>query len=83
MTLKVDPFVIYEPPFTLRGATEVILQRHQILRLPRKMLLMIAIILLTYETTFSMCGAPRLTLQPHQILRLPRKMALLIDPARI
>ena len=34
--------VTYEPLFTLRGATEVILQRHQILRLQRKITLMIA-----------------------------------------
>ena len=34
--------VTYEMPFTMRGATGVIVQPHQILRLPRKMSLIIA-----------------------------------------
>ena len=33
--------VTYETSFTMRGATGLTLQRHQIVRLPRKMTLMI------------------------------------------
>ena len=33
--------VAYETSFTMRGATGVILQRHEILHLPRKMTVMI------------------------------------------
>ena len=65
--------VTYETSFTMRGETEVTLQHHQILRLPRKMTLMI---LVTYETSFTMRGAAEVTLQHHQILLLPRKMTM-------
>ena len=73
----------YETSFTMRGATSVSLQLHQILRLPRKMNLMIdpshiwrfisALILLTYETSFTMRDATKGSLPLHKILRLPRK----------
>ena len=62
--------ITYETSFTVRGATGVTIQPHQILRLPRKMTL------LTYETSFPMRGATGVTIQPRQILRLPRKMTL-------
>ena len=63
----------FETSFTMRGATALTFQPHQIMRLPRKMTRMM--ILLTCETSFTMRGATALTLQPHQILRLPRKIA--------
>ena len=66
--------------FTMRGATRVTLQPHQILRLPRKMNLMIRV---TYKTSFTMRGATRVTRQLQQIMRLPRKMNLKIDPRQI
>ena len=57
--------VTHDTSFTMRGATDLILQHHQMLRLPRKMTRIIY---------------PRdITRQPHQILRLPRKMTLMID----
>ena len=61
----------------MRGVTTVIVQTHQILRLPRKMNLMI---LVTHETLFTMRGVATVIVQTHQILRLPRKMNLMIDP---
>ena len=83
----------YETSFTMRGATSVSLQLHQILRLPHKMNLMIdpshiwrfisALILLTYETSFTMRDATKGSLPLHKILRLPRKMNLMIDPSHI
>ena len=63
----------------MRGATSVIVQTHQILRLPRKMNLMI---LVTHERLFTMRRATSVIVQTHQILRLPRKMNLMIDPPR-
>ena len=62
----------------MRGATSVIVQTHQILRLPRKMTVMILswLILVTYETLFTMRGTTGGILQHHQILRLPRQMIL-------
>ena len=75
--------VSHETSFTMRGATRVTLQPHQILRLPRKMNLMSWLIRVTYETSFTMRGATNVTRQVHQILRLPRKMNLMIDPRHI
>ena len=66
--------VTHETLFTMRGATSVIVQTHQILRLPRKMNL--------NETLFTMRGATRVIVQTHQILRLPRKMHLMIKPCQ-
>ena len=62
--------------FTMRGVTSVIVQLHQILRLPRKMNLMIDpwhkwnVI---YNARSNMRHSPN---QTHQILRLPRKMTV-------
>ena len=60
--------------FAMRGATAVIDQPHQILRLPRKVTLIIDPY--TYETLFAMRGATAVIDQPHQMLRLPRKMTI-------
>ena len=65
----------------MRGTISVILQLHQILRLPRKWVS--GLILLTYETSCTMRGATALTLQPQQILRLRRKINLMIYLAHI
>ena len=73
--------VTYEKSFTMRGATRLILQLHQILRLPRKITLMIDP-RLTW-TSFTMRGATGVTIQLHQILRLPRKLNLMINPRHI
>ena len=54
------------------------LQHHQIVRLPRNMILMI--VHFTYETLFTMRGATGAILQRHQTLRLPRKKTLTLDP---
>ena len=68
----------YETSFTMRGATGVIVQPHQILCLPRKMILIL--ILVTYEISinrsFTMRGATGVIVQPHQIPCLPRKMTV-------
>ena len=73
--------VTYETSFTMRRATRLILQLHQILRLPRKLNLMIYPphiwnVIYNARTT-------NVTRQVHQILRLPRKMNLMIDPRHI
>ena len=62
----------------MRGATSVIVQTHQILRLPRKIISWL--ILVTDETLFTMRGGTSVIVQTHQILRLPRKMNLMLDP---
>ena len=62
----------YETSFTMRGATGLILQPHQILRPPSKMTRMIDPA--HKWNVMTMRGSTALTLQPHQILRLPRKM---------
>ena len=67
--------VTHETLFTMRGVTSVIVQTHQILRLPRKMKIS-WLILVTHETLFTMRGATSVIVQTHQILRLPRKMTL-------
>ena len=78
------PIAVAHTSFTMRGATEVTLQHHQILPLPRKMTLMIDPRYITYETSFTMRGATEVALQHHQIiLLLPRKMTLMIDPRHI
>ena len=63
--------VAQETSFTMREATGLTPQSHQIVCLPRKMTLLV-----TYETSFTMRGASEVTLQRHQILRLPRKMTI-------
>ena len=68
--------VTHDASFTMRGATDLILQHHQMLCLPRKMT---RIILVTYETSFTMRGATCITFQPHQMLPLPRKMMRITD----
>ena len=74
--------ITYEKSFTMREATRVILQLHQILRLPRKMNLMIDRAHI-YGRSFTMRGATRVILQLQQILRRARKMNLMIDPHHI
>ena len=64
----------YETSFTMRGATGISLQPHQILRLPRKRNVMID----PHHIWNVIYNARRdrhrgITLQPHQILRLPRE----------
>ena len=69
--------ITYETSFTMRGATGVTIQPHQILRLSRRKTHMLSgLVLITYETSFTVRGATGVTIQPHQILRLPRKIAL-------
>ena len=68
--------VTHETLFTMRGATSVIVQTHQMLRLPRKMNLMID----PLHTWNAIYKATSVIVQTHQILRLPRKMNLMIDP---
>ena len=68
--------VAYEKSFTMRRATGIALQPHQILRLPRKMTLMID---LRHIWNVIAQSNRHYTLEPHQILRLPRKMTLMID----
>ena len=68
----------YETSFTMRGATGITLQPHQILHLPRKWLSWCIVL-----TSFTMRGATGITLQPHQILRLPRKMTVMMHRAHI
>ena len=65
----------YETSFTMRKATGITLQPHQILRLPRKRNDSIV----PYETSFTMRGATGIFLQPQQILRLPRQRSVMID----
>ena len=74
--------ITYETSFTMRGATGITLQPHQILRLPRKMSLMIDPYHI-WNVIYNAREATVNTLQPHQILRLPRKMNLMIDPYHI
>ena len=69
--------VTYATSFTMRGATGITLQPHQMLLLPQK--LCASLIVVAYETSFTMRRATGIALQPHQILRLPRKMTLMID----
>ena len=64
--------ITYESSFTMRGATGVTIQPHQILRLPRRND-STYLIIITYETSFTMRGATGVTIQPHQIPRLPRQ----------
>ena len=73
--------VTHETLFTMRGATSVIVQTHQILRLPRKMNLMIDPCH-TWNAIYNARsrGVTSVIVQTHQILRLPRKMNLMIDP---
>ena len=52
--------ITYETSFTMRGATGINLQPHQILRLPRKMTTS-WLIRITYETSFTMRGATGIT----------------------
>ena len=73
--------ITYESSFTMRGATGVTIQPHQILRLPRRRLTYLIII--TYETSFTMRGATGVTIQPHQIPRLPHKMTRMLDRRQI
>ena len=55
----------------MRGASKVILQLHQILRLPHKMNLS-SMICVTHEPSFPMRGASKVTFRTHKVLRLPR-----------
>ena len=71
--------VTYETSFTMRGATGITFQPHQILRLPRKMNVMID----PHRIWNLIYNAGSNKHQPHQILRLPRKMNLMIDPHHI
>ena len=60
----------------MRGVTSVIVQTHQILRLPRKVTLIIDPCH-TWNAIFTMRGATSVIVQTHQILRLPRKMTVM------
>ena len=73
--------VTYETSFTMRGATSITLQPHQILRLPLKMILMIDI--RDIWNIIYNARSNKHHLQPYQILRRPRKMTLMIDLRRI
>ena len=65
----------HEMLVTMRGVTSVIVQLHQILRLPRKMNLMIHP-WHKWNVIFTMREATCVIVQTHQILRLPRKMTV-------
>ena len=68
----------------MRGATAVIDQPHQMLRLPPKSECHdYSSSLFTHETLFTMRGATSVIVQTHQILRLPLKVTLIIDPCHI
>ena len=69
--------ITYETSFTVRGATGVTIQPHQILRLHAERLTYLIII--TYETSFTMRGATGVTIQPHQILRLSRRKTRILN----
>ena len=70
----------YETSFTMLGATALTFQRHQILRLPPKMTLMIEPAQNIWNVIYN--ARSNSTLQPHQVLRLPRKITLMIEPAQ-
>ena len=70
--------IAYETSFTMRRATGITLQLHQICACHAKW--MSWLIHITCETSFTISGATVKTLQPHQILRLPRKMNVMIEP---
>ena len=73
--------IAYETSFTMRRATGITCQLHQILRLPRKMNLMIDphhIWNVIYNVRSNSQHPPT-----SPILRLPRKMNLMIDPHHI
>ena len=75
--------ITYETLVTMRGAKEMSLQHHQILRLPRKVTLIIDPLHtwnVIYNARSNMRGATNVIVQNHQILRLPRKMNRMIDP---
>ena len=74
--------ITYETSFTMRRATGITLQFHQILSACHAKWIS-WLIRIAYETSFTMRRATGITLQLHQILRLPRKMNLMIDPHRI
>ena len=74
--------ITYETSFTMRGATRVILQLHQILRLPRKMNLMIDPHHI-WNVIYNARSNYSVILQLHQIVRLPLNMNLMIDPHHI
>ena len=69
--------ITYETSFTMRGATGINLQPHQILRLPRKRNDSIVPAHI-WNVIYNM-GATGISLQPHQILRLPRRRSVMID----
>ena len=74
--IMIYPRHIYETSFTLRGATGVTLQHHQILRPPW-------LILFTYETSSTLSGATGVIFHLRQILSVPRKVTLMIHPRHI
>ena len=72
--------VSYETSFTMRRATDLILQHHQVTKCCACHAKWLASsILVTYETSFTMRGETCITFQPHQMLPLPRKMMRIID----
>ena len=75
--------ITYETSLTMRGATGVTIQPHQILRLSRRKTHLLIIIIITYETSFTMRGATGVTIQPHQILRLSWRKTLILSPHHI
>ena len=73
--------ITYETSFTVRGATGVTIQPHQILRLSRKKTHIL--VRITYETSFTVRGATGVTIQPHQILHLSRRKPRILSPHHI
>ena len=69
--------ITYETSFTMRGATAVTIQPHQILRLSRRK----TRILSPHHiwNLFTMRGATGVTIQPHQILRLSRRKTRILS----
>ena len=72
--------ITYETSFTMRGATGVTIQPHQILRLSRRKT---RILSPHHIWKFTMRGATGVTIQPHQILRLSRRKTHILSPHHI
>ena len=75
--------ITYETSFTMRGATGVTIQPHQILRLSRRKTRILSLQHILFETSFTMRGATNVTLQTHQILRLSRRKTRILSPHHI
>ena len=76
----------YEPSFTMRGATGVTIQPHQILRLSRRKTHLLNhhyIWNLIYNARSNKVSRSGVTIQPHQILRLSRRKTRILSPHHI